>query len=99
MSEAHESHDKLYYWIFAWLTVWTVLEIGWAEWFHPDTGAARWILISGLAGMAAIKAGLVGLYYMHLRWEGWLIWAAIIFPLVLSVVMVIGLLPDAIGYW
>ena len=55
--------------------------------------------MAGLGLMAAIKASLVGLYYMHLKWEGKLIWIAILSPVVLSVVMVVGLLPDAIGYW
>lgn len=97
-TEAHESHDKTYYWIFGWLTLWTALELGWASWFgSPDD--PRWLLLSGLGLMAAVKASLVGLYYMHLKWEGKLIWIAILSPVVLSAVMIIGLLPDAIGYW
>ena len=97
-SEVHESHDKTYYWIFGWLTLWTILELGWAHWFG-DPDDPRWLLVSGLGLMAAVKASLVGLYYMHLKWEGKLIWIAILSPVVLSVVMVIGLLPDALGYW
>ena len=93
--DAHEDHDKLYYKIFAWLTFWTLLELGWAEWFH----ASAIVLILGLALMAGIKASLVGLYYMHLKWETKPLWFAIAFPVVLCIVMVIGLLPDAVGYW
>jgi len=97
-TEAHENHDKTYYWIFGWLTAWTALELGWASWFgSPDD--PRWLLLGGLGVMAAIKASLVGLYYMHLKWEGKLIWIAILSPVVLSAIMIIGLLPDAIGYW
>jgi cytochrome c oxidase subunit 4 len=96
--ETHENHDKTYYWIFGWLTLWTILELGWAHWFGTHPGH-RWLLLGGLGLMAAIKAALVGLYYMHLKWEGKLIWAAILSPVVLSVVMITGLLPDAIGYW
>ena len=93
--DAHESHDKLYYWIFAWLTFWTVLELGWAEWFVGQST----ILILGLSLMAGVKAALVGMYYMHLKWETKPIWFTILFPVVLAVIMVIGFLPDAVGYW
>jgi cytochrome c oxidase subunit 4 len=97
-SAEHESHDKTYYWIFGWLTLWTALELGWAHWFGTHEHH-RWLLLGGLGIMAAIKASLVGLYYMHLKWEGKLIWIAILSPVVLSIVMITGLLPDAIGYW
>ena len=93
--EVHESHDKLYYWIFAWLTLWTLLELGWASWFVDKSV----VLIIGLSAMAAIKASLVGLYYMHLKWETKPIWLIILFPIVLCIIMVSGLLPDAVGYW
>ena len=97
-TEAHESHDKTYYWVFGWLTLWTILELAWPGWFEGDPGL-RWLLLSGLGVMACIKACLVGYYYMHLKWEGKLIWIAILSPVVLSIVMIVGLLPDAIGYW
>jgi len=93
--DAHENHDKLYYWIFAWLTLWTLLELGWAQWF-VESGT---VLMIGLAAMAAIKASLVGLYYMHLKWETKPIWFVILFPIALCIIMVTGLLPDAVGYW
>ena len=93
--EAHESHDKLYYWIFAWLTFWTLLELGWADWFH----GSKYLNMIGLSVMASIKASLVGLYYMHLKWETKPIWFVIIFPVVLCVIMIAGFLPDAVGYW
>ena len=98
MSEAHENHDKTYYWIFGWLTLWTIIELWWPTIFDP-AGDYRWALLGGLGVMAAIKACLVGYYYMHLKWEGKFIWIAILSPVVLSVVMIVGLLPDALGYW
>ena len=97
-TEAHENHDKTYYWIFGWLTALTLLELAWPGWFKGEP-SLRWLLLGGLGVMASIKAALVGLYYMHLKWEGKFIWAAILSPVVLSIVMIIGLLPDAIGYW
>ena len=95
MSETHENHDKTYYWIFGWLTLWTILELWWPSLWEEQ----RWLLLGGLCVMAAIKASLVAYYYMHLKWEGRFIWLAILSPVVLSAVMIIGLLPDAIGYY
>jgi cytochrome c oxidase subunit 4 len=95
MSEAHENHDKTYYWIFGWLTLWTILELWWPSLWEEQ----RWLLLGGLCVMASIKACLVAYYYMHLKWEGRLIWVAILSPVVLSAVMIAGLLPDAIGYY
>ncbi|MHC4954472.1 MAG: cytochrome C oxidase subunit IV family protein [Planctomycetota bacterium] len=92
---AHENHDKTYYKIFAWLTFWTLLELGWADWFATKTA----LLLIGLSIMAGIKASMVGLYYMHLKWETKPIWLIIAFPIVLCIIMIAGLSPDAIGYW
>jgi len=94
MTETAGSHHP-YYKVFAWLTFFTIAEIVWAM---PE-GMPRWLLIAGLGVMATIKAALVGLYYMHLKYEGRLIWTVIVFPVVLVGVMVAGLLPDAFGYW
>ena len=97
-SEPHRSHDRVYYWIFAFLTVGTILELLWPGWFKNDE-SLRWLLLGGLGVIAAIKASMVALYYMHLKSEVKLIWVVIITPIVLSIVMIIGLLPDAIGYY
>jgi len=88
-----EHVDHPYYKVFAWLTVFTIGEIAWAVWFLEF----RYVLIIGLGLMAAIKAALVGIYYMHLKYEGKLIWGAILFPLVLVLVMIAGFLPDALA--
>jgi cytochrome c oxidase subunit 4 len=96
MSEEHAAHP--YYKVLAWLTFFTILEIMWSIWFHEHP-SGRGLLIAGLSLMAAIKAALVGLYYMHLKYEGKVLWFVIAFPLVLVVVMVAGLLPDAFHYW
>ncbi len=85
-----------YYKVLAGLTFFTILEIIWAL---PSVGLGRGLLIGGLAIMAAIKAAMVGLYYMHLKWEGKVIWGVIAFPIVLVIVMISGLLWDAIGYY
>jgi cytochrome c oxidase subunit 4 len=50
--------------IFVWLTVLTALEVG-----VVYTGLAKFALVSSLIGLALAKAGLVALYFMHLRYE------------------------------
>ena len=87
-------HKNPYYKVLVWLTVLTIAEITWAILFRE---ANRGLLLVGLGGMAAAKAALVALYYMHLKYEGKLIWAVMLFPVLLVVVMVSGLLPDAVA--
>jgi cytochrome c oxidase subunit 4 len=63
MSEEQVSHP--YYKVFAWLTALTIAEIAWGLYVQEP----RFLLIAGLSILAAIKAAMVGLYYMHLRWD------------------------------
>ena len=96
MEAEHAEVSHPYYKVLVALTVLTIFEIAWAL---PHFGLGRVFLIGGLSIMAAVKAALVGLYYMHLKYEGKVLWVVICFPIVLVVVMIMGLLPDAIGYW
>ena len=89
--EAQISHP--YYRIFGILTVLTIAEILWV-YVVPHSRA---MLAGGLGLMAAAKVALVGLYYMHLKYEGKLLWVVALFPLTLVVVMIAGLLPDALA--
>ena len=60
------SHRKQYMVVFAALAVLTLLEIGIAE---PALGLDRVLVAIGLVLMAVAKAGLVLVFYMHLRDE------------------------------
>jgi caa(3)-type oxidase subunit IV len=51
--------------VFWWLLFWTIAEIAWALLPHHTKLA----LASGLVVCAVIKAVLVALYFMHLKWE------------------------------
>jgi len=44
--------------------------------------------------IASIKAGLVGLYFMHLRYESPLIWMFVVIPIILLFIMIGGLFLD-----
>jgi len=46
---------------------------------------------------AMVKALLVALYYMHLRFERWLIYALALMPLVLFGILLLVLLPEMAG--
>ena len=89
--QAQISHP--YYKIFGILTVLTIGEILWVKVFHES----RMTIAVGLGLMAAVKAALVGLYYMHLKYEGKLLWVVALFPLALVVIMIAGFLPDALA--
>lgn len=46
--------------------------------------------------VAAVKAALVALNYMHLKSENWLIYALAIIPVLLVVAMILVLFPDIV---
>jgi cytochrome c oxidase subunit IV len=61
---AGKSHRKQYLAIFTILAVLTALEVA-----VVYTGVAKNLMISALVLMALAKAGLVALYFMHLKYE------------------------------
>ncbi len=64
MTEAHKVPN--YMAIFWWLAGLTVVEVGYSTILPHEHKA---LLIIGLVGFAAIKASLVALFFMHLRFE------------------------------
>ena len=62
-TEAHSTPN--YMAIFWWLLVLTIIEIGWALLPH----GSKFALASGLVVAAVIKAVLVALFFMHLKFE------------------------------
>jgi cytochrome c oxidase subunit IV len=44
--------------------------------------------------IASIKAGIVGLFFMHLKYENPLIWLYVLFPVLLVVIMLGGIFID-----
>ncbi len=86
---SHVHVDRKEYWvIFSMLFVLTVLEVGVV--FVP--GIAKAMLISALVLMAVVKAGLVGLFFMHLNHETqmirWGVIAAMAVPFFYAVVLI-----------
>ncbi len=98
MTTATKSHSSVrgYMLVFFWLTVFTAIEIGmtYLDWSRP-------MLAVGLIGTALVKAFLVAFYFMHLKFEGKLVYFMIIFTSVIAILFLLLLFPDIVvhNYW
>jgi cytochrome c oxidase subunit 4 len=98
MSETHLTHDQEmdveshapYGKVWVTLLVFTLIEYFWAHIFK-DTFAT---LVLGLMFWATIKAGLVGWFFMHLKFEGNWVYVMLIPAGILAAVLIFGLVPD-----
>jgi cytochrome c oxidase subunit 4 len=75
--------------IWVWLVV--LLGAGLAASMLPG---GRTLAIALIFVTAAVKALLVALNYMHLRFEPWLIYAMALVPLLFVSILVVALVPD-----
>ena len=75
-SHVHVSR-KEYIVIFLALAVLTVLEVGMVKVPGIDKG----LMLAGLVMMALVKAGLVGMFFMHLKHETKVMRATVLIPL------------------
>src|SRR5271154_601627 len=90
--EDHSGHIRIYLRVFAALAVFTLIEYFYAHFFKSYFV----VLVLGLLTWAGIKAVLVGLYFMHLRYEGKWVYIALIPAALLAIVLVTGLIPDMV---
>jgi caa(3)-type oxidase subunit IV len=88
-SDKHFDANKVFYWLFGL----TALEVGWAEVGHP-LNWPRWLLWGGLVFWALCKAFLIASYFMHLRFEGWIVKGLIVPTPFLVLVILAVLSPD-----
>ncbi|MDD2943883.1 MAG: cytochrome C oxidase subunit IV family protein [bacterium] len=44
--------------------------------------------------IAVLKASLVVLFFMHVRWEGVLIWTIVLYPIIVLILLFLGTLGD-----
>lgn len=86
-----QHHHVPYLTIFAALLVLTVITVGIGIGYRAQNEAVN-VLLALL--IASIKASLVALFFMHLKFEGKLIYIIFIVPLALCVLLVVALLPD-----
>ena len=93
MAESHDHPNYIAIWV--WLLVLTVVEVAITYAYRltgiPNIGTIILIL---LVGLALVKALLVGLYFMHLRFERRTFVLIVSSPMILAVILVIALFPD-----
>ncbi|MBI4487662.1 MAG: cytochrome C oxidase subunit IV family protein [Deltaproteobacteria bacterium] len=87
MTTAHAEPN--YIGVFWWLLGLTIIEI--AVIYMP---LARLVIVILLVGLAFSKAALVGLYFMHLKFERSTLGLIALTPLILCVFLILMLLPD-----
>jgi cytochrome c oxidase subunit 4 len=95
MSEGAQPHESgirhpgaaTYLIIAAFLIVLTVMEIT-VFYVHP----LRPVLVPVLLVLAAAKFALVAMFYMHLKYDGWLLTAVFGFPLLIAMVLIAALM-------
>src|SRR4051794_34479699 len=87
---AVEPHTSQYMKVFVALLIFTIMEYCYAKYLH----VAFFTLVAGLMSMAIIKATLVGLYFMHLKFEGKWVYGMLIPAGILAMVLTFALVPD-----
>ena len=83
-----DAHRPNYFLVWLWLVGLVLISIG-ASFFLPKGAALLLIFL-----VALVKAVLVLLNYMHLKFERPLLYALIIVPLLIVAVLVFALFPD-----
>ena len=91
----HEEGSNAYHFsankIFIWLFILTALEVGWGVGMH---GTSKLILWTGLIGCALVKGLLIAIYFMHLKFEGWIVKGLILPTPFLIIVILTAVSPD-----
>jgi caa(3)-type oxidase subunit IV len=77
--------------IFIILFVLTALEVAWGTWIPYDI---KWLLWGGLLIFAFWKGLLIFMYFMHMKFEGWVVKALIAPTPALIAIVFFALLPD-----
>jgi cytochrome c oxidase subunit 4 len=85
-------HHVNYYAIFATLVVLTGVTVA-AAFLDVHNEAIR---VAVALFIACIKAGCVAFFFMHLKFEGKLIYMIFIVPLILCVLLTVALIPDVL---
>ena len=75
--------------VFWWLLALTILEV--AVIYLP---IARLAIVILLVGMAFVKAALVAIYFMHLKFERMTLSVIALTPLILCIFLILMLVPD-----
>jgi cytochrome c oxidase subunit 4 len=90
----HEFEHPNYVAVWVALLVLTVLEVG--ALYLPF---GKLIVVLTLLALSVVKAVLVGMYFMHLKFERWVLIAIITYPLMLSVVLTVLTFMSLYQHW
>lgn len=82
MSEQTHAHPRPYGLIFLALFALTIVEI-----FAANLPLSKQLIVVILVGLAIVKAALVGMFYMHLKFEKVLLTVIALSPLIFSFIM------------
>lgn len=95
MSDTPVTHRRRpnYMLVFAILAGLTAVEVG-----VTFTGLSKSVQVPLLILLAVSKASLVGMYYMHLRYEGRVLRFVALAPLLLVIILTLPPLIDSIGH-
>ena len=94
MSHEAKDHAEPNYWgVWLALLILTILELGVTKLPVP-----KFIEIFALCALALTKAAMVAAYFMHLKFERGALILIVMSPLLLSAILYIGLVPDAITH-
>ena len=91
-TQAVPHHHVNYYGIFGLLVVLTIVTVA-VAFIHIQSEAVKVLLALTIA---SIKAAFVALFFMHLKFEGKMIYFIVGVPLVLTVILVAALFPDIV---
>jgi cytochrome c oxidase subunit IV len=89
-SEPAPHHKVPYFFVFYSLIVLTIVTVA-VTFLHFSS---EWYNVGIALLIASIKGGLVAAFFMHLKYEGKLIWLALFFPLLLTIFLIAGIIPD-----
>jgi len=91
VSVPHPHHEIPYGKVFAALMVLTVITVAIGIYLRFENEFVN-VLLALL--VACVKGSLVAMFFMHLKYEGKLIYLIFISPLILCVILIVALLPD-----
>ena len=88
---AAQEHKPVNYGAIFWLLLFlTIFEIIAANFPLPKP-----VIVVSLVALALVKAALVALFYMHLKFEKYIFYIIVAFPLMLAVILVLMVLWDS----
>ncbi len=90
--QPHVHHAVNYYMIFLLLVVLTIVTVA----ISMKRFSSEWVNVLLALLVATTKAIFVAVYFMHLKFEGKLIYLILIVPVCLCILLVVALIPDII---